>query len=181
MKKFAFAAAAAFVALFGTFLLSTTAQAYPDVQVNLTSNREVVYGGQSFTVTASANVNCTWDLTWNDTSRSASGSAVKSTFAAPAVTRITKKPVIGECSYIDASAGRSASTSVVEPRQLTITILPAATTAAGPDRSGASLAGTGGPNRAYLIGGVALLFAGATVAIVARRRAEDAELPPQTV
>jgi hypothetical protein len=181
MKKFAFAAAAAFVALFGTFLLSNAAQAYPDVQVNLTSDHEVVYGGESFTVTASANVTCAWDLSWDNTSRAANGSDFKSTFVAPEVTKITKKSVVGQCSYVGSAAGRSTSSPVVTPRQLTITILPAASSAAGPNKSGASLAGTGGPDRAVLLGGVALLFAGATVAIIARRRAEDAELPSQTV
>ncbi len=181
MKKLAFAVAAAFVALLGTFMLSNAAQAYPDVRINLTSDREVVYGGQAFTVTATANVNCTWDLSWNDVSRAARGEDFKSTFVAPEVSKITKTTLNGACTYIDATAGSSVAKSMVAPSQLTITILPDASAAAGPNKSGASLAGTGGPDRVVLLSGVALLFAGATVAVIARRRAEDAELPTQTV
>jgi hypothetical protein len=176
MKKFAFAAFAGFVAIFATFVLSNSAQAYPQVQARLSSDHEIVYGGASFTINAISNVSCTWAIDWNADTTAVSGTEVSTKFVAPRVSKITKLPLTGVCSYVDPSA-RTTVASTLSPQQLTITVLPALSYS----RNAAQLAGTGGPDRAVLISGVLLLFAGATVAMVARRRAEDGELPAQTV
>lgn len=176
MKKVAFAVFAAFVALFVINPLSNPAQAYPEIQARITSDHEVVYAGAAFTVSATSNVSCAWDLNWDGSTRAVSGTAVSSKFVAPSVSKITKLPLSGVCSYANTSF-RSATAATTQPQKLTITVLPRPQTSPG----AAALAGTGGPDRMVLISGLLLLIAGATVAMVARRRAEQTEVEAQTV
>lgn len=173
MKKFAIAAFLAIVALVATFALTNSAQAYPDVVIQMDGSPEVIYGGEDFTVSASANVSCGWEIDWNDESRAAKGTAFETTFTAPDVEKITKIWLHGSCAYADPAA---TARTVAEPvtREQLITILPTVAPA-GQEQNSASLAGTGGPDRAVLLSGIVLLLAGATVAMVARRRAEHAE------
>jgi LPXTG-motif cell wall-anchored protein len=171
MKKFAcvaVAAAAAFLVVLG---ISTSAQAYPDVQVNLTASKQLVNAGDHVTVTAAANVACAWNETWNDEGRASAGTRFVTTFVAPQVTTITKIPVRATCTYAAAASGPKAWSD-----DLTITVLPVAAAAPG---GAASLPSTGGPNWVVVAGGLALLLAGATAVTVARRRAE-AEFPART-
>ncbi|MET3962052.1 hypothetical protein ABIE44_001986 [Marmoricola sp. OAE513] len=183
MKKFAFALGVAIAAIWASLALSPTAQAYPDVQISLSSDHQVIYAGDSFTATAASNVDCVWEVDWNGDSRASSGTDFATKFTAPEVTSITKVPLTGVCSYDNAGgSGRSVSTAAKTwEDSRTITVLPKASGAAAPSENGASLANTGGPDRAVLLGGLGLLLSGATVAIVARRRAEHAELPGHTV
>src|SRR4051812_28077739 len=89
-----------FVALIG---FSPAAQAYPDVNFNLTVNRQVVYGGQTFTATATSNVTCDWTLVWDgqksDTTRTHTSSLFVTTYTADKVSKITKIPLRGTCNY----------------------------------------------------------------------------------
>ena len=183
MQKVIFAVVVACAALVATFSLTSSAQAYPDVQISLTSDHQVVYAGDSFTATAVANVECDWDLQWNDISRAADGTGFEAEFTAPDVDEVTKIPLSGRCAYTNPASGRAGAAlatrasvaSSTWKRDLTITVLPREANTSGPSENGASLANTGGPDRAVLVGGVVLLLAGASVAMVARRRAERAE------
>lgn len=178
MKKFAFAAFAAFVALFATLTLHNPAQAYPNVQASLSAvgNDTVLVSGEEFAVLASSSAECDWALKWDGVSKAVRGTQFQTTFTAPEVTKATTVKLTGVCTYTDPSS-RAAGESTITPAALEYTVRPATS----PSNAGASLAGTGGPNRMVLLSGVALLFAGATVAMVARRRAEHAELEAQSV
>jgi LPXTG-motif cell wall-anchored protein len=178
MKKYAYVAVAAFAAFLVTLGFSSSAQAYPDVQINLTSSKQIVNAGDSVTVTAAANVECSWNETWNDESHASAGTKFVTSFVAPQVTKITKLPVKATCQYT-APAGDARSGAQSWSDDLTITVLPVASAAAAAGQSRADLPSTGGPNWVVVAGGVVLLLAGATAVTVARRRAE-AELSAQT-
>lgn len=168
MKKFAYVACAAFAAFLVMLGFSTTAQAYPDVAVNLTADKTVVNGGDKVTVTADSNVACSWSETWNNENRASAGSRFVATYVAPKVTKITKLLVKATCDYVDPdAAGRATATSW--DKDLTITVVPAA---AAVTRNAADLPSTGGPGRIWVAGGLVLLLAGASALVVARRRAE---------
>ena len=177
MKKFAIAAFVAFVALFATLTLHNSAQAYPNVQASLSASDTELVSGEEFAVTASSSAECDWSLRWDGTSRAVRGTQFQTTFVAPEVTRVTTTRLSGVCNYTDPNGSTKATASTVTPASLVFTVRPAATAS----NNGASLAGTGGPDKMVLLSGVALLVAGATVAMVARRRAEHAELASQTV
>lgn len=179
MKKFAIAALAAFVALFATLMLHNPAQAYPNVQATLSAADYDLVSGEEFVVTASSSAECDWALQWDGASRAVRGTQFQTTFVAPEVSEVTTAELTGTCTYQEPGSGAraDATESVITPAGLVFTIRPGRT---APNNS-ASLAGTGGPDQMVLLSGVALLIAGATVAMVARRRAEHAELATQSV
>jgi LPXTG-motif cell wall-anchored protein len=176
MKKFTslgLAAFAAVVALLAVWGSQSPAQAYPDVRIELGVDRTVLYGGQDFTATASSNVDCAWNLEWAGMVRqgaSSDGVDFKTVYTAAKVSKVTKIPLHGTCTYT-APSSRGATTW---ERTIVITVLPKSSAVAGP--VGSDLPNTGGPNRLFLIGGLGLLLAGATAVTVARRRAEEAEI-----
>lgn len=180
MKKFtplgalALAALIAGLALFG---FSGPAQAYPEVSINLTVNRQVLYGGETFTATASStNTTCAWTLEWDGKVRTGSSSTDKplhTTYTADEVSKVTKIPLHGTCSY-DAPTTPSGRAAATWQRTIMITVLPRSSAVSPP--GGSDLPNTGGPNLLFLAGGLALLLAGATAVTVARRRAEEAEI-----
>lgn len=172
MQKFALAALVAFVALFATLVLHNPAQAYPDVQASLSAEDYTLVSGETFEVTASSSTECAWGFRWDGVNRAVRGTQFLTSFEAPEVTKPTEVTLSGVCTYADPSGRSGAAEKTITPADLVFTVRPAA---ASPN-AGASLAGTGGPDRLVLLSGVALLFAGATVAMVARRRAENAEL-----
>lgn len=181
MTKFGFAAVAAIAALLGILGFSGSAQAYPDIQQSLTVDQQVVYGGDSFTATASANVDCAWDLEWNGQERTGSGAGFSATYVAPQVTAVEEIALVGTCQYAAPVTGVSRATAATWRDSVTITVRPGASGAASPiDGAGADLPGTGGPDRVFLVSGLALLLSGATAVTVARRRAEESDLPVQT-
>jgi LPXTG-motif cell wall-anchored protein len=181
MQKFGIVAVAAFAALLVTLGFSSAAQAYPEVQTSLTASKLTVNGGDAFSATASANVDCAWTVSWNGEERTSGGTKFVASYTAPTVTKITKVPVTATCAYVATdSSGRASAVPTVRERELTITVLPTASAAAAaPSQNSADLPNTGGPNRVFLLSGLVLLLAGATAVTVARRRAE-AELPAQT-
>jgi O-glycosyl hydrolase len=183
MKKFGYVAVAAIAALLVTLGFTGAAQAYPDVQINLDATKQVVYGGSNFTATATANVDCAWDLEWNDETRTDDGTRFVTVYKAPQVSEITKVALTGICTYrapdsADSSA-RSAAGLSTWKRQITVTVLPTASAAASPANNSSNLPNTGGPNWVFLASGLVLRLAGASAVTLARRRAE-AELPAQT-
>jgi LPXTG-motif cell wall-anchored protein len=166
----AFAAVVALLAILGS---QSPAQAYPDVRIDLTVNRTVLYGGQDFTATASSNVSCAWNLEWAGLVRqgnSSDGSDFNTVYTAGKVAKVTKIPLHGTCVYTSPST----NAETIWDRTVVITVRPQSTAVAAP--VGSDLPNTGGPNRLFLFGGVALLLAGATAVTVARRRAEEAEI-----
>ncbi len=181
MKKYVFAVLAAIAALVVSLGgLTSSAQAYPDVRIDLGVNHPVVYGGEAFKATGTSNVGCSWKLDWNDVVRQGSGAKYVASYTAPTVNRITKIPLSGVCTYADpAASARTVATADTWDRTITVTVLPRAS-AASPASAGADLPGTGGPNLVVLLSGLGLLLAGATAVRVARRRADEVELPGQT-
>jgi LPXTG-motif cell wall-anchored protein len=180
MKKFGYVAVAAIAALLVTLGFTGAAQAYPDVQIDLDASKQVVYGGSNFTATATANVDCAWDLEWDDVTRTGEGDRFVTVYKAPRVSEITKIALDGVCNYTaPAGTAKTAGGLATWHRQITITVLPTASAAASPSNNRADLGNTGGPNWVFLASGLVLLLAGASAVTLARRRAE-AELPAQT-
>jgi LPXTG-motif cell wall-anchored protein len=180
MKKFFSLGLAAFAALVGVLAIvgsQSPAQAYPEISFGLTVNRDVLYSGQNFTATAHANVTCSWDLEWHGVVRKADERPnvdFVTTYTAPKVTKVTKIPLHGTCVYDASEVPSAARVDAAWQRTIVITVLPRHNAAAPP--VGSDLPNTGGPNKLFLLGGLALLVAGATAVSVARRRAEEAEI-----
>jgi LPXTG-motif cell wall-anchored protein len=178
----AFAALVAVLAIMGS---QSPAQAYPEVSIALSVNRDVLYSGQDFTATAHANVTCSWDLDWNGAVRKADERPnvdFVTTYTAPKVTTVTKIPLHGTCVYDATETASVDRVPTAWQRTIVITVLPARTAVAGPigpvGPVGSDLPNTGGPSKLFLAGGVLLLLSGVTAVTVARRRAEQAEMPP---
>ena len=172
------AAFAALIAALATLAAQSPAQAYPEVQIGLKVDRQVLYGGQKFTATASSNVHCAWTLEWHGKVRTGNGSVgadFVTTYTAPAVTRSTKIPLHGTCAY-DSSETPSARSAATWQQTIQITVLPRSTAVSPPGGGGSDLPNTGGPDWRVLVGGLVLLLSGATAVTVARRRAEEAEI-----
>jgi LPXTG-motif cell wall-anchored protein len=185
MKKLSSLGAVALVALLTGLVvlgLQSQAQAYPDVQINLTVNRQTIYSHQSFTATAtSQNTTCDWTLEWNGDTRHASDThKFVTTYTGPKVTEVTKIPLHGTCTYPSSTARsgqRTAASSATWQRTIVITVLPRGAAVSPPTAGGSSdLPSTGGPNRLFLAGGLVLLITGASAVTLARRRAEEAEI-----
>lgn len=87
-------------------------------------------------------------------------------------TRVACAPLQGPC--VD-------QPGTAQHRTVGVTVLPRANGAApAPSDRSADLPGSGGPNWVVLLSGLVLVLAGATAVSVARRRAEEVELPAQT-
>jgi hypothetical protein len=172
------AAFAALIAVLAMLVAQSPAQAYPEVQIGLKVDRQVLYGGQKFTATASSNVHCSWTLEWNSKVRkghSSTNSDFRTTYTAPAVTETTKIPLHGTCSY-DSSETPGARSAATWQHTIMITVLPRSSAVSPPGGGGSDLPNTGGPDWKVLAGGLVLLLSGATAVTVARRRAEEAEI-----
>ena len=185
MKKLSSISALAFAPLIAALAMlgfSSPAQAYPDQRFDLTVDRSVLYGGESFTATASSQgATCTWTLEWNGVARqgsSSAGSNFVTSYEAPEVHEVTKIPLHGTCVYSSAGSRSSSSArgTATWSNTIVITVLPASTAVSPPGEGDSDLPSTGGPNLFFLLGGLGLLLAGATAVTVARRRAEEAEI-----
>lgn len=182
MKKLMSLCGAALIALLAVAGLAPAAHAYPDVNIDLTVNRQVLYGGETFTATGTSDVTCSWHLTWNDVARTGQGtdgSPFVTTYTAPAVTKVTKIPLHGTCTYTQpsarkaAKAARTAASAATWERTIMITVLPRGSAVSPP--AGSDLPNTGGPNVLYFLVGIGLLTMGAGAVVVARHRAENAD------
>ncbi|HET6154470.1 MAG TPA: hypothetical protein VFE15_16115 [Marmoricola sp.] len=176
MRKFAIAAFAVCAALLTVLGVSSSAQAYPDVQINLTVNKPVVYSGDTFTATAASNVACAWSVSESDSVKPGNGTTMVATYVAPKVSKVTKIPLTGVCSYVDPSGAARSTAEATAQRTTTVTVLPRATATTTPTNNDANLSKTGGPSRLILAGGLVLLVIGGLAVFFARRRAEEAEL-----
>lgn len=182
MKKFASLCGAALIALIAAVGLAPAAHAYPDVSIDLSVDRSVLYGGESFTATGSSDVTCAWRLSWNGvvkTGAGTDGSPYVTSYQAPAVTKITKIPLHGTCTYTVPTArhtaARAAAASAVWTRTIEITVLPVGSAVSPPSNGGADLPNTGGPSWVPLVLGLVFLATGAASVFVARRRAESVD------
>lgn len=182
MKKYGLVVLAAIAVVLVSLGLSSSAQAYPDARIDLTVNHQVIYSGDSFTASGVSSVACPMAIEWNNVvQRGSTAKNFKASYVAPRVTRVTQIPLRAVCEVSSASAGRTAVGTRTLRRELTVTVLPG-NNAAGPapKDNAADLPGTGGPDVVWLLSGLVLLLAGATAVTVARRRAEEVELPGRT-
>ena len=166
---------------------ATPAQAYPEPAVSVTISDEIVVGGQKLVVHASASVSCDWGATFAGQDRAGEGKDFTASFKAPAVKKKTVFPLTVTCTYEDATAARKtaqAAGSSTVSRTFSVTVLPPDSQGAGGSSGsggtqgvglgagpGGLLPGTGGPSAWLVLGGLALLLAGAASLAVARRRA----------
>lgn len=183
MKKLMSVGGAVLVALVSLAGFAPAAHSYPDVNIDLTVNRQVLYGGETFTATGTSDVTCSWHLTWNGVVRTGEGSngaPFVTTYTAPAVTSIKKIPLHGTCTYTQpsaraaAEAARTSASGATWDRTIMITVLPRGNAVAPPTNT-ADLPNTGGPQLIVLLGGFVLLAAGAGAVVLARRRAEGVD------
>lgn len=175
MKKLASLVLVALIGVLVSVGFASSAHAYPDAQQNLTVDRQVLYGGESFTASATSNVTCDWTLEWNGDSRDQTSEDFTTVYEAPVVTEITKIPLNGTCLYDSLEeprlSAKSAAVGTFE-KTIMITVLPQSS-AVSPPNDG-DLPNTGGPNLWILIVGLASLAAGATVIVTAKRRGAKA-------
>ncbi|RNL62201.1 LPXTG cell wall anchor domain-containing protein [Nocardioides marmoriginsengisoli] len=177
MKKLASFGLMVMIAALVAVGFAPAANAYPDNQFNLTVDRQVMYGGESFTATATSNVVCDWTLEWNGVVRTKTDPAIfQTTYKTPVVTKITKIPLHGTCAYDDGSprlAAKSAraAKAATWSKTIMITVLPRGSAVSPP---GENLPNTGGPNMWLLLGGLGAVLAGAGVVVVSRRRVQEA-------
>lgn len=155
--------------------LAPAAQAYPDVNFNLTVNRQVIYGGETFTATATSNVTCDWTLVWNgqdsDTTRTHTSSLFVTTYTADEVSKVTKIPLQGTCEYTVPTARTAAharsTARATWHKTIMITVLPRGS--ALPPTTGGTLPNTGGPSLWLLVAGLGLTGIGVTAVARSRR------------
>lgn len=178
VKKVLSLVVAALVGLLTIIGLAPAAQAYPEVIIDLTAQPTVLYGGETFTATATANVVCDWTLEWNGDSRTKNASNDFTTvYTAPAVTKITKIPLHGTCVYelpegATPVTGRAAAGPLTTwKRTIMITVLPRGSAVTPP---GEDLPNTGGPDLWILLAGLGLVGAGTAVTLRSRRRIQAA-------
>jgi LPXTG-motif cell wall-anchored protein len=182
VKKVLSLGVAALLGLLAVIGLAPAAQAYPEVVIDLSAHPTVLYGGETFTATATSNVDCDWTLEWNGDSRDKNASQqFVTTYTAPDVTKITKIPLHGTCVYTlpDGATpvtGRQVARSAAGPlvtwkRTIMITVLPRGS-AVSPPGGGGHLPNTGGPQLWILLLGIGLAGAGAVVTVRSRRRVQ---------
>ncbi|MCW2858068.1 MAG: hypothetical protein JWR52_3683 [Marmoricola sp.] len=164
------------VGLFAAIGFAPSAQAYPEVLINLSVNKQVLYSGQTFTATATANVVCDWTLEWNGDSRNRTGhNDFVTTYTAPDVTKVTPIPLHGTCGYtlpdgatpVTGRVAAGAAPHVTWRRTIIVTVLPSATVSP-PTQGG--LPNTGGPDLWILLGGLGLVAGGSLVIARSKRR-----------
>lgn len=199
MKKLASLALACVLATFGMLLAAPAASAYPDAgpeaRFKLAVDRRVLYSGEAFTATASANVRCGWTLAWNGARKVATAKVLRHRFIAPRVTRITRIPLHGRCFYelpgtaprpqptVGHGAGQVLSVRVPESwrKTIQITVLPPGSGVSppddggpdgGPDGGNGELPDTGGPPLWALAAGLGSLLLGLAAVRETRRRRE---------
>jgi hypothetical protein len=182
MKRFLAALGAIVVGLASAVTLVTTApsaSAYPAPVFDLSVGHQVVVGGNPFTATAQASVDCSgWTLRFLDQTATGHGTRLVHTFATPVVQKKTVYRLTASCTYaqVSGAAGRAIQVRTATwSGDVPITLLPRGSGAAGPSAGGTTdhngvLPGTGGPAFWVLLAAVLLLLAGLTTLVRSRRR-----------
>lgn len=195
MKNLRLAAAAAIAGVV-TLLSSGAAQAYPDVpNVTLTIPDSVIYGGETFSYTAKADVDCEWTVTYAEgrasgvaADQNGSGKSLSGSYKTKVVSKTFKSPITATCVYDDGVPAVSAkivtgndvtpalysgSASTLQAAtqdasaSATVTLLPRG----GDDEDdNGALPDTGGSNLWILVLGAGLVLAGGGALYASRRR-----------
>ncbi|MFI5426819.1 LPXTG cell wall anchor domain-containing protein [Aeromicrobium sp. UC242_57] len=145
-------------------------------------------GGNQFTFSATADVDCDWTVTYTDgraagqpATQSGEGESFSGSYETKTVTKIFKSPITATCAYDDGSAESSSWTepaAATASASATVTLLPVGSDA-GDDDSEAGAGGgddngvlpdTGGSNLWLFAVGGGLVIVGAGAVIAARRR-----------
>lgn len=155
MKKYLLAVLAVLAVSLG---VAPAAQAYPDAVMTLSLSDSTVVSGASFSVSATSDVNCSFDATFNGATRTGTGTTFNASFTAPTVDQREVIPVTVTCTQSDGT-----TTS----RSANVTVLPPASQGAG---ASSALPSTGGPNVGLLGAALALLLGGVGFLVVSRRR-----------
>jgi len=181
---------AAFVAALVTLVAAPASSSAPALR--LTVDRHVLYVGQQLAATATAQLECTWILTWAGQRQVGHGKTASARFTAPVVTKATRIPVRAQCFPVSTAAPRpqpaprssatgahvSQRLSVTVPMSATatvvVTVLPAGGAAAPPGGGtlppGNGLPSTGGPPGWLVLAGLGSVLAGAFCVELSRRR-----------
>jgi LPXTG-motif cell wall-anchored protein len=176
-KKLASFSATVVVGLVAAIGFAPSAQAYPEVVINISVGRTVVFGLHDFTAVASANVTCNWTLEWNGVTRTRAGhKTFTTTFRAPNVSRVTRIPLHATCVYTVPSGARAVTSRTTATtasqatwrRTIVITVLPARGTVTPPSQGG--IPNTGGPDLWILLAGLGLVATGGAVVVRSKRR-----------
>lgn len=170
MKRYASLILAGLVAVLGMTALASSAEAqptaYPTHVLKLKLTAQTVVSGKTFTVTATANVNCdSITVTWHGQSATAAGSTITHTFTAPNVKVPTVITLHATCIYTSTSGSAGAAISATTQSlraSANVTVLPVS--------SGVTIPNTGGPSIGWLIAGAAAVLAGVGAMFMGRRR-----------
>lgn len=171
--------AAASIAAAITLLSSGAAQAYPDApNVTISIPDDTLVGGNVFTFTAKADVDCDWTITYakaegQSPTQTGSGKSLSGSYDTPVVSSTERSPLVASCKYDD---GVPATTAVSPARLQTasasavVTLLPRGS---GDDDKGddnSVLPDTGGSNLWIFVLGGALVVVGGGTLYASRRR-----------
>ncbi|WP_456695786.1 LPXTG cell wall anchor domain-containing protein [Aeromicrobium sp. P5_D10] len=185
-------AAAASVAVAVSVLSAHSAQAYPDSpNVTIAIPSSDLVGGNTFTFTASADVDCDWTVTYKDgraagvpADQTGSGKSVSGSYDTKAVSKTFRSPITATCAYDANASGSSTSAGKNDTASAsaTVTLLPVGSTGDGDSDAGTGngeggsedgngiLPDTGGSNLWILVAGGALVLVGGGAVIASRRR-----------
>ena len=187
-------AAAASVAVAVSVLSAHSAQAYPDSpNVTIAIPSSVLVGGNNFTFSASADVDCDWTVTYKDgraagvpADQTGSGKSVSGSYDTKVVSKTFRSPITATCAY-DANASGSSTSAAkndTASASATVTLLPVGAPSGddgdsdagtgngegGSEDGNGILPDTGGSNLWILVAGGALVVVGGGAVIASRRR-----------
>lgn len=122
--------------------IPAAAQAYPDgPNITLTIPGGTLYGGETFTFTATSDVECEWTVTYADgepTTRTGSGLSITGTFVTRVVDATYSSPIVAVCTYMDQGQSAQAVASA------TVTLLPRGSSGDGDGGDGDADTGSDG-------------------------------------
>ncbi|HET8603190.1 MAG TPA: LPXTG cell wall anchor domain-containing protein [Marmoricola sp.] len=173
MKKLQAVLAACALAVLGTGLTATAAQAYPQTQPTVHVSNQTVVEGSTFAVRATSPQTCAWTFTFAGTTKTSTGKRTVVRFQAPSVQHRTVYDLDWTCVEVAPSGGGQSVAVHTQTyhNRVPITVVPQGTQAGAQATTGGALPNTGGPDVALLAGGGALvLVGGVAVAASLRRR-----------
>lgn len=168
MKKLAVLCIAALGAALLVFGTSSPASAYPEQTCTVEVDHQVVKPGQQFTATGTftgvdaqnhainpATVH--WTFTWDNVTKTRTGSPVTATFTAPKVNKTRDILLTGKATSALGDCVRTLNITVIGPKKVS-------------PPTGHGLPNTGGPAFWLLVAGLVLLVGGGGAVVSARRR-----------